>query len=187
MTVTVQTTPPTLIVAGDTVAFTITLSDYAAPTWDLTWALAGPSGAIEVTATDDDTAHAVALTTTQTAALAAGSYQWRLRATDGSTVRTVETGVLTVGADVAALRPGEAATYEETQLPIVEAAITAIVSGEVQSYMIAGRQWNALDLSELRAWRQDLKRAITRQQHGGQLPPVIVGRWKSANDSAGWE
>lgn len=185
MTTTVATRPPAQIIAGDSVAFTLTYADYPAPTWSVTWALAGVSSK-SVDSTDDGTDHAIALSNTETAALGAGTYQWRTRVTDGTTVTTVETGTLVVTPDIGEARPGELVSWEETTLPIVEAALKGTLEGEMKMYMIQGRQVMTFSPAELWAMRAKLRAEVARQRSGGQLPAIMVGRWKSY-DGEGWE
>jgi hypothetical protein len=131
---------PATLIAGDSYAITLSLSDYPAPTWALSLSLAGLS-VLSVTSTANGTAHDLTLTAVQTAALEAGSYQFRLRANAGSTVTTVQSGVLSVTADVGALAPGEGVSYWETLKAAAESALlTLMQGGGVQMATILGRQ-----------------------------------------------
>jgi len=154
VTTTVATRPPAQIIAGDSVAFTLSYADYQAPTWSVTWALAGVSSKA-VASTADGTDHAISLTNTETAALGAGTYQWRTRVTDGTTVTTVETGTLVVSPDIGEALPGDLVSFYEKTIPVLQAALTNTLSGEMKMYMIAGRQVMTFSPKELQAMLDD--------------------------------
>ena len=179
------TSVPDAIIAGDTVLMTLSFSDYLAPTWDLSLSLAGPD-TLTVASVDNSTGHDLSVTALQSAALGAGLYQWRVRATDGTEVRTIETGVLTVTADLAALAPGDATPIEVRHLALVELAIQGTLEGQARMTMINNRQLQTFGLDELYKLRSQLLRAIARLENGGQLPPVMVGRWRTSHDDA-WQ
>lgn len=156
VTITVATRPPATIIAGDSVAFTLTYADYAAPTWSLNWALSGGSSkSVDSTDNADGTSHDLALTATETAALAAGTYQWRIRATDGTTTTTLETGTLVVSPDIGEALPGSLVSHWAALAEKCRTALAEIVSGASQGWMIDGHQYNALNLDKLRALLAD--------------------------------
>jgi hypothetical protein len=138
---------PDGIYAGDTVAVTLSVSDYEAPTWSLSWALAGPS-VLTKASTANGTGHDLDLTAVETAALAAGLYQWRLRATAGAVVRTIATGVLTVTADLGTLSDGDATPWEVTALAALEASIAGSIDQNMADFMIDGRRVMEIPLAE---------------------------------------
>jgi hypothetical protein len=119
----------------------LTLSDYPAPTWSLSLALAGVD-TLTVTSTPNGAAHALSFTAGQTAALGAGVYQYRVRATDGTTVTTIQSNVTTVVADLGTLVPGEIReSYWATLKKAAEDALVMLMAGgAVQMATIMGRQ-----------------------------------------------
>jgi hypothetical protein len=132
---------PSTITAGDSVAVTLSLSDYPATSgWAVTWALAGQN-VLSVTSTVSGADHLLSLTTAQTSALEAGVVRWSLRVTKGAIATTIQTGSLTVMADVAALAPGAGVSYWETLKAAAESALlTLLEGGGVQMITILGRQ-----------------------------------------------
>ena len=52
------------------------------------------------------------------------------------------------------------ATTDAEMLVLVNAAITSLLSGAMQSYSIDGVTYTKLDLVKLRAWRDDLSARI---------------------------
>lgn len=133
------TAVPRTFTAGDTVAVTLTFPDYPAPTWIGTLALAGAS-VVSVNSVANGAAHDFTLSATQTAALTAGDYRWRIRLTSGAVAETVQQGTLTVLADVGALTAGEGVSYWQTLKTAAEAALLTLMEGGApQQVMIAGR------------------------------------------------
>lgn len=146
--------------AGDSYAILLSLSDYPASSgWGVKLAIAGAVVA-EYTSASNGDLHALSLSTSQTAALDAGSYQYRVRAIKGSEAVTVETGILTVFADLATLAPNDALSWEEKTLAVVEEALNSTLSGEMRRYMIAGRQVETFSIDELLTLRNTLKAQI---------------------------
>lgn len=134
------TAVPTTITAGDSYAITLSLTEYPAPTWTASLALAG-AATLAVTSTASGTSHALTLTAAQTATLSAGAYQYRVRVAAGSTVTTVDTGVLTVAADIGALAAGEGVSYWQQLKDCAQTALTTIMAGgAVQMVTVMGRQ-----------------------------------------------
>ena len=177
---------PATITAGDSYGIVLTYSDYPATSgWSLELAVAGRSVSTW-TSTDEGDAHRLTLTTAETTALGAGTCSYRIRATDGTDARTVETGTLVVEADLAELAPGAATSYWETLLTSAQEALTAIMAGQGASmYMIGGRQWMFKSADECLRVIAQCEQRIARQRNGGKIPPVIVGSFRTY-DKAGW-
>jgi hypothetical protein len=132
---------PSTITAGDSYTLTLTYSDYPATAgWGVSLAVAGVSVDSWTSVADGD-AHVLTLPATETEALGAGTYQWRLRATNAGRVETIQTGTLTVAADLGAAAPGDLASYWEQLKTAAETALTTLMSGgAVQMATIMGRQ-----------------------------------------------
>ncbi len=135
------TSVPTVITAGDSYTLTLTYGDYPASSgWGLALAVAGVS--VDAwTSVASGEAHVITLSATETATLGAGTYQFRVRATKAGTVETVETGTLSVEADIGAAAPGERASYWEALKVAAQTALTTLMGGgAVQMVTILGRQ-----------------------------------------------
>lgn len=157
---------PATITAGDSYGIVLSYSDYPATSgWSVAFAIAGPS-VQSWTSTADDDAHRLTLTTDETGALSAGVYTYRVRVTDGTDSRTVDTGTVTVAADVGALVPGAATTWEETTLAVVKAALAGTLEGEMAMYMIGGRQVMTFKPSELMELLDTLQARVDRMKAG---------------------
>lgn len=132
---------PTTITAGDSYVITLSLSDYPATAgWSLAYAVAGTS-VDSWTSTASGAAHVLTLTAIDTAALSAGTYQTRLRASRSGAVETIATGVVTVAADLFAAAPGEYTSEWEALKAAAHTALKTLMDGGgVQMVTILGRQ-----------------------------------------------
>jgi hypothetical protein len=139
---------PTQITAGDSLAVTLSLTDYPAPTWSVSLALAGPS-IVSTASVASGTSHALTLTTVQTAALDPGLYQYRLRATSSTEAITYESGTLTVAQDLATAAAGDLTSYAEQMLAVCRTARQNVLTGEMKPYMVGGRQVQLHTLDEI--------------------------------------
>lgn len=135
------------MIAGDTVAITLAVAEYQAPTWALTWALSGPA-VLSVSSVDNGADHDLNLTAVQTAALGEGLYQWRLRATDGTEVRTIARGTLTVEADLALHTAGDATPFEYAMRTALRSSLSGSIDANMADFMIDGRRVIEIPLAE---------------------------------------
>lgn len=102
MSMTVPTTEPTAVRAGDTWAWTRALYDYPAPGWALTYTLFSRVGVITIVAAADVTLHSVSVAPSTTANYTAGRYDWVAHVSDGTDRYQVGSGVLTILPDLGA-------------------------------------------------------------------------------------
>ncbi len=168
---------PATITAGDSLALRLSLSAYPATSWSLAWILNGPGNELVEFAADGE-AHAATLTGAETTTWAAGAYRWLLRASQGATTITVQSGGLDVQLDLATALPGASASWEERTLVVVEAALEGTLEGGMKLYMIGGRQVQTLSVAELTKLRAELRAAIHMQRGEGFGVPVrfdVVG------------
>ncbi len=170
---------PATITAGDTVRLTLTVADAsAADGGALTFAMAGAVVITPITGVANGVDWDVTIPSTVTESLSAGTYLWRTRLVEEAVTRTVQTGATTVVADVAALSAGEALSWEEKALPVVEAALSGTIEGEMKMFMIGGRQVMTFSLKELMTLRGQLQAAIAGKRGSGFGTPIhfnVVG------------
>lgn len=144
----------------------------------LTFAMAGAVVITPITGTANGTDWDVTIPSTVTASLSAGTYQWRTRLVESAVTRTVQTGATTVVADLATLAAGDAVSWEEKALPIVEAALNGTIEGEMKMFMIGGRQVMTFSLKELMTLRGQLQSAIAAKRGASFGTPIwfnVVG------------
>lgn len=167
---TLPTTEPASITAGDSVTWQRSLADYAADVWTLKYRLINATAKIDLTASASGTNHLISISTTASAAYAAGVYAWSAWVEKTGERVTIGTGTLTVKPDLAAQAVFDArsdAALIVDQLMAAYKSYTAS-NGHVAEYEIAGRRmkyrssadildalnhWKAVLASEQRAER----------------------------------
>lgn len=166
MTPPIPSIEPTSFVAGDTVKWTKALSDYSpADGWVLSYILRGVTGAPPtVTVTSNTSDYSVVIAAVDTAALAAGTYLWDAFVKKSGERYAVDSGVITVLQNI---ESGTTAILSEaaTNLPLVQAAIKARLTGQATSYSINGRALQYIPLKELYTIRALLMREIRRERN----------------------
>lgn len=164
---TTLTAIPDTITAGDSLAVTLSLSDYPATAgWAVSFALAGPV-VLAASSVANGNAHNLSLTSAQTAAMPAALYQWRLRATLGAVVETFDRGTLSVSQDLGAVAGGDVVSYAERMLGLCRTARENILSGEMKMMMIGGRQVMFHTLADVQREEAHWRRERARAQRGG--------------------
>jgi hypothetical protein len=172
---TLLTQVPDTVTAGDSVAVTLSLSEYPATAgWVVSLALAGPT-VLTATATASGASHALALTAAQTSTLTAAIYQWRLRATLGSVVETFDRGTLEVLSDLGQAAAGEYQSYAEQMLAICRTARESILAGEMKMFQIGGRQVQMHTLQDVNREEAHWRRERARELRGSAFGKVSVG------------
>lgn len=155
----IPTTEPASVVAGDTITWQKTFSDYPAPTWTLKYRLLNSAGKIDITATASGTDYLVSVSSTTSAGWAAGNYDYLAWLEKAGERFSVESGRITVRPNLAALNTYDgrspARQIYEGLMTAYAAAVTA--RAFVAEYEIAGRRMKfngkADWLTELNYWK----------------------------------
>jgi hypothetical protein len=166
--------------AGTTVKFTRSLDDYSpSDGWGYTIYLNGLTQKFSKAATVVNGIFQIEFVPADTAALNAGPYRYAERLVNDGSVDSTLTGetydltgdelVINIEANVASAAAGVFNTWEEKTLAVIEAVLSGRVTADIQSYQIAGRSVTRHSFAELRTMRGELKAAIWRQNHPGQL------------------
>lgn len=166
---------PTRIVAGDSLELTLALPSFrASDGGQLVFRLAHDASPLLAVGVPNGDAWDVTIDATDTESIPAGSYQWSVRVTEGAIVRTVMSGIVTVSADLADGAPSDRLQYLNDQIALVDAAITQLVTTGAQYTMVGDRQFGALQLPHLRAWRAELaaERSALLNTMGGVGVPI---------------
>lgn len=148
-----MTTPqiePTAVRAGDTIAWTRSLSDYPASAgWVLSYRLINATGKIDITATAAGSDHAVAVTAATSAGWTAGAYSWISYVTKAAERFTIGEGSITVQPNLAAQAGGfDTRTHAAKVLASIEAWLES-KDPAVAEYEIAGRRMKYIPVAEL--------------------------------------
>lgn len=163
------TAPPTTIRAGDSVAWRVELAAYLpADGWALHYRLLWPTGAaVSFDATADGTAHAVSLTSADTASWAAGSatlVSWVEQGADRVTLAQQPVQLLP---DLTAAANFDSRTQNEIALADCQQALADyLASGKahVAGYGVAGRTMTFRSTDEIRALIEHYQREVARER-----------------------
>jgi hypothetical protein len=160
--------------AGTTVKFTRSLNDFSpADGWTYAIYLNGLTQKFNKAATVLANIFQIEFLPSDTANLNPGPFRYAERLTNAGTGEVFDiTGdelVINIEPNVASAAAGTFNTWEERTLAIVEAAIAGRLTSDIQAYQIAGRSVSKIPIVELRQIRGELKAAIWRQNHPGQL------------------
>jgi hypothetical protein len=151
MAVAVPSIEPTVIIAGDTIPWTKSLSDFPSTDWVLTYAfrLQKGSGKVDVTGTPQpDASFSMVIEATVTAKMVPGDWVWASYVTKATERYQIGTGVLMV-------QPNLATINEQTDLrsPAKRALDNALVAWESvklgQTVMLNGRTYTQHNLTSL--------------------------------------
>jgi hypothetical protein len=146
MTAPVPTTEPARVVAGDTLTWSKSLSDYPATIWTLKYRGINAAGKFDITATASGTDYLITVTAAASSAWVAGDYAWTAWVEKGSGPTaervTVGSGTITVAANIATLNTLDARTDAAKILDQLMAAYKSYTAsnGLVAEYEIAGRR-----------------------------------------------
>lgn len=148
------TSPPCNFTQGDSVAFTVGAEGYPSSAWTLKFIVISQTGQIaaQVTAAADadNISFDVALTTTQTAAIAPGRYNWRYVLTEGSqrvTVNSVRATEIFVAPDPLQNLPQ---TPEMIRLASVQTALAKLAANPLTSTSVDGQTWTQGNIASYR-------------------------------------
>lgn len=180
---TIPTLEPTAARAGDTWRWRRDLPAYPAPLWVLTYTLLSPTGKIQITGTADSTSHLVTLTPTETAAFAAGRYEWVCHISDGVDRYQLDSGAIRVLPDVSAATFYDGRSHARKMLDAINALLeNRASSGQIDLVKTShGDKSIDRDLPTLLKMRQqyahavvaeDQAAAIARGEHSGRFIQV---------------
>ena len=159
-------TTPRIIAQGDTVEWTVSLSEYPATEWLLNYYLINTSGKITLTGSPNGTDHEIKLAATDTATYIPGDYRWTAKVTDiatSSIVHTVGVGDMTVTPDVSSLNTYDPRSWAEIALENVEAVLANRATLDQESYSIQGRSLSRTPIQDLINLRKYLQAEVSTQ------------------------
>lgn len=163
-----ETTEPLSVYAGDTVAWTKSLTDYPASVWTLAYAFVRDGGSISITATASGDTHSVSVAAATTAAWIPAEYTWTSYATSGAVRHIVETGGIVVKAN-----PESGGYDARSQVKRTLDAVRALIEGrtvsDVSSYSIGGRSISKMSITELLTWKSKYEAEYAREVASDRL------------------
>lgn len=162
----VPTREPASIVAGDTLAWRKTLSDYpAGDGWVLGYRLINAAGKIDITTAADGDDHLVGVSAATSADYAPGDYTWTSHVTLGAARHTVEQGRITIRPNLAGASGGlDIRSTAKKTLELLDAALIAHgANAWTGEYEIAGRRMKFRSPGDFLAMRDKLKAEVARE------------------------
>ena len=163
----VLTDVPAEIIAGNSVSWILSLSDYHAPSWVLTYALVKDGKKLAITGTDDGTDHLVELAASTTAAYAAGTYHYQAYVTNSTLSEryVVDSGTIEVLPNFATQTAGyDDRTHAKVALDAIEAVLENRATKDQEAYSIAGRSLSMTPISDLLQLRDYYRREYNQEQ-----------------------
>lgn len=165
------TTEPTRVTAGDTIAWTKTLSDYpASASWVLSYTLINAANKITITATASGADHAVSVLAATSAAYTPATYTWQAVVTKAAERYTVGNGQMVVAPNLAAAATYDTRTSAKKALEAVNLALETYGAKAYQnSYEIAGRKMQFQNPGDFLAFRSKLMAEVAREDNATRL------------------
>lgn len=164
MAVTPPTNEPQTLIAGDTWAWTRSLSDYSAATWTLTYYFKNASANFSFAASADGATHSVSVAKATTAAYGVGTYSWEGYVDDGTSRYRVDYGTLEVLADMSAAGNLDKRSHWKIVLDNVEAVIQNRATQDQFSYSINGRALQRMPIDDLLKLYDRAKGAVAKEE-----------------------
>lgn len=151
--------PPKAFIAGDTVIWTQSFSDYLATAgWVVTWFFKGPA-TFNIVGTASGADHVATLSAAASAALTPGDYTFTARAVLSGVKYTAESGSIRVCIDPA----NATASAKYTAWQTAETKYAAAVSGGMQSGGDGVKNFTRYELESLRRGVLSLKATYERE------------------------
>lgn len=171
MTAPTPTTEPASIAAGDTVAWTKSLSDYPASAgWALAYTFINSAAKFSINATASGDDFAVSVSAVTTAAYTPGTYSWMATVTKAGERFTVGTGTAVVTPNLAAATTYDTRSAAKKALDAADLALATYgAKAYLQSYEIAGRSQRFQDPAAFMAWRDKLRVEVRREQAAADI------------------
>ena len=166
---------PQTLVIGDTWGWTISISDYPAPTYTLKYAIRCLDlSVIDITATADGADHIIAVAAGTTAGYSAGDYTWTCyveKGTGGSLERyTIDSGLVTLKpAMFATLSSTDVRPHAQKMLAAIEAVQYGRATHAELSLNINGKAIQYLKPDELIRWRSFFRDEVAREKRDEQI------------------
>ena len=179
-TMAIVNTEPTSITAGDSVAWTRSLSDYPASAgWSLSYTLINAAAKITINASAAGDDHAVSVSAATSSVWTAGDYTWQGAVTKGSERYTVGSGSLTIEKSFAAQTTLDTRSTARTMLEALEACYLAYLTngqGHVAEYDIAGRRMKFRNAAEIWQQIEKLKREVAAEDRAARIAAGLPSR-----------
>ena len=169
----IPTSEPLTVIAGDTIKFKKTWSDYPTADWTLSYVLHSRSkdtSNATATVTEDGKYYVVTFSAAQTADFTPEDYSLHGRITNGIESYTVYDGILAVRRNVAAASShDEMRTFAARALEAVETAILGSLGSEFVSFSVDGQSFTRMPREEAMRMRDQFKAEVIRENRAERI------------------
>ena len=157
------TSEPSQITAGDSLAWSLALSDYLPNAgWTLSYALTGPSTQrVDAAASADGTSFVVAVPTATTAAWAPGSYLFTAFVSRGDERLTLYSRALEVLPNPLV---GSPTTHAQRSLALIQAALEGRIPRGLEETTIDGQMISRIPMTQLYDLKEKYQREVLAEQ-----------------------
>lgn len=179
MTQIIQTREPARVVAGDTLQWQKSLSDYpASDGWVLAYRLINSAGKIDISAAASGADHLITVPAATSATYSPGLYSWQAFVSKDGERYTVGSGVIEVLPNLAAQSAGyDTRTTAKKTLDLLDAAMLARGSTAwTAEYEIAGRRMKFASMGEFMAFRDKLRAEVNREAAADRMAAGLPSR-----------
>lgn len=166
MTISIPSTIPKKIRAGDLIKFKRQYSDFpTSEDWTVKAYFVNAGEQLAITAAESGADYLFTITAAASADLTVGMMRYIIRAEDDTDIYTIETGLIEVEADVAAATSGyDFRSFARKSLEALEAVIENRASQAHLSHSIAGRSISLMSAAELTEWHIYFKKEVNREE-----------------------
>ena len=162
---------PSSIIAGDTLAFTDSSSDFPATAgWTLTYKLiprSATNDTITFDATADGSEYAISVLAATTSAWEPDDYSWHAYVTQAGIRNTLDSGLLTIAVNPAFAEPGyDGRSQNRRTLDAIRATIEGRASKDQQEYTIGNRMLKRMDVKDLMLFEARYAALVATEERG---------------------
>lgn len=161
---------PSVIFAGDTLAFLASAVDTPASTWTGAATLTGPS-TVRATVSASGDAFLVTFSAANTAKLPVGDYQYLVTAAKAGERYTIAQGRIRINANPATIKGDEALEHCQKMLAAIRCVLEGRATSDHESYTIGGRSISRVSFAELRRAEVAYAARVRALQNKGRARP----------------
>ena len=162
---------PTTWVAGDTIKWDVTISDYkASDGWSLTYEVKSKTANLStITASADGDDFTVTVAASASASYSPGEYYYNAFVTKGSERYRVDEGAVTIEKDFQDSGNYDNRSHPEIVLDAIEAVLENRASKDQESYTIAGRSLARTSIPDLLVMRDRYKAEVVQAKRADRI------------------
>lgn len=179
MSVTIPTTEPQQLQAGDSISWKISLADYPASAgWYLKYRLLASSGKIDIQSSAAGDDHLVTITAVTSAAWSAGTYTMQRMITNDTDRYTLDTRTVQILADLSAATTAiDTRSQARRALDAINAVLEGRASRSDAEYEVSNggstRKLKSLTAEQLLTLQQHYTLVVWRELNPGKLCPQL--------------